>query len=192
MLSIRLARRGKHGGGSSTPASPSSSASGDPSAAPPPAGPPIGGGQDAGPQARRWKGTLGATARVTFGGGQNCTYRITLKNVTVDVTAAGNGDIVAASVTALAVEEVLSTSCSNTPIPAGPHRHALTLATLLPSGASHLELTGVSTNHPATSLVIDGDFRTLNPQLTLSWHRTDYGPPLDWTVKAYLTVLDQP
>ncbi len=190
-LEVEDAPPNKKGRGAPSP-SPSSSGSGDPSPAPSPTAPPVEPGTDAGAQARRWRGTLGATARVTFGGGQHCTYRVTLKNVAVDVTAAANGDIVAANVTALAVEEVLSSPCSNAAIPAGPHRHALALATILPSGASHLELVGGAANHPSTSLVIEGDFRAFNPQLALRWHRTDFGPPLDWTVNAYLTVLDQP
>jgi len=172
------------GSSSNVPPAPSSSASsgnGD--------GSPFGDGPvDAGPQSRRWKGTLASTLPVDFGGGQDCQYRITLKQVTVDVTAAANGDIVAANVTALAVEQVLSTPCSNTAIPAHTHYYALTVASVLASGATHLELAGLSTNHPLASLVIEGDFKAASPALSLKWHRTDYGPPLDWTVNANVTV----
>jgi hypothetical protein len=122
-----------------------------------------------------------------FGGGQNCLYRITLQQVKVDIVAYASGDIVAASVTARAFEEVLTPSCG-TPIPAHTHTYALIRATVLPSGMGHLELAGISTNRPAASLVIEGDFRTESPTLSLAWHRTDYGPPLDWRVNAQLTA----
>ncbi|MDB5218953.1 MAG: hypothetical protein JWO86_6880 [Myxococcaceae bacterium] len=143
---------------------------------------------DAGPQSRRWKGLLGSTTPVDFGGGQECHYRITFQQVNVDVTAAANGDIVAANVTALAVEQVLSNPCNNTAIPAHTHYYALTTAAVLSSGLSHLELSGPSTNHPQAALVIEGDFKAAEPALSLKWHRTDFGPPLDWTVNAHVTV----
>jgi len=171
------------GSSSSAPPAPSSSASSGTG------GSPFGDAPvDAGPQSQRWKGALASTIPVDFGGGQECQYRITLKQVTVDITAAANGDIVAANVTALAVEQVLSSPCNNTAIPAHTHYYALTTATLLPSGLNHLELAGLSTNHPLASLVIEGDFKAASPALSLKWHRTDYGPPLDWTINANVTV----
>jgi hypothetical protein len=178
--------------GSSSPLPPASSSSGTSSASGSGSGsggaPPSGAGVDAGAQAQRWKGTAATTLPVDFGGGAECHYRITLKQITVDVTAAADGEIVAANVTALAVEQVLSTPCNNTAIPQHTHYYSLITATLLPSGISHLELAGPSTNHPAASLVIEGDFRAADPALSLQWHRTDYGPPLDWTVNAQVTV----
>jgi len=177
------------GGSSTLPPAPSSSGtSGIPGPSGTASAPYSDAGVDAGPQARRWKGGVTSTSPVDFGGGAECKYRITLEQVTVDVTAAGNGDIVATNVTALAVEQVLSSPCNNTAIPPHTHYYSLITATLLPSGVSHLELAGPSTNHPAASLVIEGDFRTINPALSLQWHRTDYGPPLDWTVNAQVTV----
>jgi hypothetical protein len=177
------------GGASSFPPAPSSSNASSTDGTQGSGGSPFSdAGVDAGPQSQRWKGALTATLPVDFGGGTECKYSITLKQVTVDVTAAGNGDIVATNVTALAVEQVLSTPCNNTAIPAHTHYYSLMTATLLPSGVSHLELAGPSTNHPAASLVIEGDFRTVDPVLSLKWHRTDYGPPLDWTVNAQVTV----
>jgi hypothetical protein len=148
-------------------------------------------GTDAGPQARRWKGTLSATKPVQFGGGQNCVYRITLQGVKVDIVSAANGDIVAANVTATAIEQVLTPSCSNTAIPAHTHTYALVTATVLPGGTGHLELAGLSTNRPAASLFIEGDLTAASPTLSLEWHRTDYGPPLDWRIAAQVTAVPQ-
>jgi hypothetical protein len=173
------------GSSSTLPPAPSSSASSGSGAG----GSPFGDASvDAGPQSKRWKGTLGSTIPVDFGGGQECHYRITLQQVTVDVTAAANGDIVAANVTALAVEQVLTNPCNNTAIPAHTHYYALTTAAVLSSGLSHLELSGFSSNHPQAALVIEGDFTAAEPALSLKWHRTDFGPPLDWTVNAQATV----
>lgn len=143
---------------------------------------------DAGPGAWQWKGALSATTPALFGGGQECRYRITLQQVKVDIVAAADGDIVAANVTAVAFEEVLSTPCNNVAIPAHTHTYALVTASLLSNGERHLELAGLSTNHPAASLVIEGDFDTANPVLSLAWHRTDYGPPLDWRVTAQISA----
>ena len=145
-------------------------------------------GADAEPDARRWQGALAATPPASFGGGQECQYRITLKQVTADVRAAANGDVVAATVTARAFEQVLSSGCPNQPIPEHLHTYVLVSSSVLPSGARHLELAGLASNHPAASLVIEGDFRVNRPVLALAWHRTDYGPPLDWRIAATVTV----
>jgi hypothetical protein len=143
------------------------------------------------PQAKRWRGGLGATKPVEFPGGANCRYRITLQQVKVDIVAAANGDVVAANVTATAFEQVSSTTACNTPIPVHTHTYALATATVLATGFAHLELVGLSTNSPAVSLVIEGDLRTASPALSLRWHRTDYGPPLDWRVSAEITTTLQ-
>ncbi len=74
-------------------------------------------------------------------------------------------------------------------IPQHTHTYALATAAVLQNGTRHLELVGLSTNHPAASLVIEGDLDASAPSLTLQWHRTDYGPPLDWRIGAQLTVM---
>lgn len=68
------------------------------------------------------------------------------------------------------------------------HTYVLTKASTLANGATHLELSGLSANKPAASLVVEGDFRTAYPALSLAWHRTDYGAPLDWRVATQITV----
>ena len=147
-----------------------------------------GGGVDAGPQAKRWRGAVGATLPVEFGGGGYCRYRITLEQVKVDVVAAASGEVVAATVTATALEEVVSPSCQTATIPSHTQTYALVRATVLPSGVGHLELVGLSTNDPPASLVVEGDFHTASPALSLAWHRTNQGPPLDWRVSAQVTA----
>jgi hypothetical protein len=190
-LEVHDAPPDRHGGSTSTSTSPAPTASGEPSSPPSPeGGPPLDAGAGAG--ARRWTGTLGTTLPVTFGGAPYCSFRITLKNVQVEMIAAASGVITAASATALAVEEVLSSPCGNPPIPPHTQHFSLTSAAVRPSGVTHLVLAPAATNQPLASLVIEGDLRTFNPELTLTWHRTDYGPPLDWTVSVRLTVMSQP
>lgn len=180
----------KHG--KSTEATPMPSASGSSELPPADGTPPRDAGVDIDADAspERWHGSLSATSPVSFGGGKYCTYRITLKQVNVDVTADRLGAIVTASASGLAVEDVTSSNCS-TPIPVNTHHFTLTQATLLTSGITHLELAGATTNQPHTSLVIEGDFRNENPLLSLHLHRTDQVPPLDWAVNTQLTVFAQ-
>jgi hypothetical protein len=173
------------GGADGISPAPSGSGSSAPAPAPAPAPAAV---PDAGADARQWKGALSATTPALFGGGAECRYRITLQQVKVDIVAAADGDIVAANVTAVAFEEVLSTPCSNVAIPAHTHTYALVTASFLSNGERRLELAGLSTNHPAASLVIEGDFQSSSPVLSLAWHRTDYGPPLDWRVTAQISV----
>ncbi len=174
--------------GAPSGSAPSGSAPSPPSGSGAPPGAPPDAGVDAAPDASRWQGSLAATQPAGFGGGQECLYRITLKQVTADVRAAANGDIVAATVTARAFEQVLSSGCPNQPIPEHLHTYVLVSSSVLPSGARHLELASLASNHPAASLVIEGDFRVGRPVLALAWHRTDYGPPLDWRIAATVTV----
>lgn len=176
----------KHARGASS-ASPAPSGSGSPDLPSPESAPLPGADGDGGAFTRAWHGSLVATSPVTFGGSGYCSYRITLKQVNLDVSANAKGDILTAHVTAIAVESVVSSSCA-TPIPANVHDYTLAQATALPSGAMRLELAGAAANQPATALVIEGDFRAPSPVVSLRWHRSDYGPPLDWAVDARITV----
>jgi hypothetical protein len=174
-------------GSGKSPTSPSPSSSGTGAPAPAPAPDP---GDSSGRGARRWTGSLAATTPLQFGGGQACVYRITLKDVKVEISAAGNGDILTAGVTATAFEETLSANC-NTPIPINAHTYVLTGASVLPNGTVHISLAASAPNNPHASLVIEGDLRTAYPELSLAWHRSDQGPPLDWRVSTKVTVALQ-
>lgn len=159
---------------------PSASGSGSPvveDAGPPPG--PV-------PTARRWHGTLDTAAPVTFGGTAGyCSYRITMKNLVVDLASDDSGHIVLGSVSADAVEETLSPNC-NEPTPKNTHRYALVTAT-----GSHLELTGAASNRPEASLTIDANFDSPSPLLSLHFHRTDQGPPLDWQISVQVPATTQ-
>jgi len=138
---------------------------------------------DAGAQARHFTGTLATTPATGFGGSPYCKYTITLKQIDVDITLSGAGNVAAASVTDLAVEaDVLP--CPNPPQDPSIQKFTLASSLKLPTGGLHLELAPDPANHPAASLVIEGDFSGDHVTASLEWHRTDQQPPLDWLVTS--------
>jgi len=141
----------------------------------------------AAPGARSFHATLPATLPVSYGGAPYCAYRSTLEHVTVDLTQAKNGDVVAASVTALAVEETVP-PCPYPPLAASTHHYALRSSTLLPGGARHVELVAATANVPIVSLTLEGNLDEAFPELTLVWHRIDIDAPFDWSVTARVTL----
>lgn len=136
---------------------------------------------DAGSQARHFTGTLATTPASGFGGSPYCKYTITLKQISVDITLTGAGNVAAASVTDLAVEADVP-PCPNPPQEPVIHTFTLASSLKLPSGGLHLELAPDPANRPAASLVLEGDFSGDHVSASLEWHRTDQQPPLDWRV----------
>ena len=120
---------------------------------------------DAGPDARRFTGTLAATTPTDFGGAPYCKYRITLKQIDVDVTVDGAGRAVAAYAKDVAVEEAVP-PCPNPPMPPKTNEYSLTASSKLPSGALHIDLVGYAPNQPNTTLFLDGAYPDLVGQLT--------------------------
>ena len=140
--------------------------------------------------AQRWHGSLPTATPTAFGGGGFCMYRITMKDIAVDLATDDSGKVILASVTATAVEDVAASDCG-IPYPANEHHYGLTMASVMPNGVTHLELAGASTNKPAATLVVEGDLSQPKPMLTLRWHRTDQPPPLDWKVNAQVPATAQ-
>jgi hypothetical protein len=144
---------------------------------------------DSGPAARRFTGTLAASPVALFGGTPNCNYKITLKQIDVDLTINGEGLVTLASIKDTAVEQVVA-PCPYAPAPASSNEYSLATSSKLANGSLHIELTGFPTNTPAATLTIEGDFDldggTVNP--VAEWHRTDQPPPLDWHVTATIPL----
>ena len=131
----------------------------------------------------RLTGSLAQTSSVVFGGGEHCTFRITLKDVSVDITANEQGKPSSATVTATAVEEVLSSPCPNSAI--APHRQRFTMTS---AESQRITLAPAPENRPPADLVVEGDFAVSSPTVRLSWHRNDYPAPLDWRVTAQVKL----
>jgi hypothetical protein len=172
--------------GAASSGAPAAPSNGDTAAPAPSAGNGETGGAGA---VQHWKGEIAATVPVDFGGAGYCDYRITLEQVVVDVTVTENGDVLAASVTAIAAE-ALRSSCPSAAIPTNVHAYELVghaSSTLLPSGAVRLVLAPMAANQPQASLVLEGDFRSASTAVSLAWSRTDVGPPVDWKINATVT-----
>jgi hypothetical protein len=142
---------------------------------------------DAGAKARHFAGTLAATPPSDFGGSPYCKYKMTLKQIEIDVTIDGAGDPANASVTDLAVEETVP-PCTFAPTPASIQKFTLASSSKLPAGGLHLELSGDPGNKTATALLLEGDFAGDTVQATLEWHRTDQPAPLDWRVTTTIPL----
>lgn len=132
---------------------------------------------------RTWRGTLATTATTDFGGDPYCAYRVTLRQLAVELSAMPNGKIVSASVTAEAVEEAVP-PCPYAPTPANDHGWELASWTVLASGVTRVTLAPLAKNRPAASLVLEIDLEAAAPEASLEWHRTDVSPPLDWRAAA--------
>lgn len=145
---------------------------------------------DAGPQSRRFVGTLAATKPMTFGGSPYCTYKMTMKNVDVDVTVTGNGDIANASVSNVAFEETVP-PCSQPPLEPNLQKYYLASSSKLPNGGAHLELARDPLNRTAATLILEGDFRVDDVKALLEWHRTDIGSPFDWRITTTVSLASR-
>jgi hypothetical protein len=133
-----------------------------------------------------YHGTLDQTAPVDFGGGNFCTYSITLTSLAVDVTVRPTGEVSAAAVQNLNVEGIVGT-CPFTPSPPSIAKYSLASAKPIPNGAT-LELAGDPANAPKCTLTIEMIASGVDQAITATFHRTDQATVLNWTVTAQLTL----
>ncbi|OJY15683.1 MAG: hypothetical protein BGO98_23710 [Myxococcales bacterium 68-20] len=141
------------------------------------------------PGAATFKGKLGKTNAVKFGGTPYCEYTMTLEDIEVEIAALPSGEVIGAAVKDRAVETAVP-PCPHAPMKPSAQRFALTTVTPAASG-SKLAFEGAAGNRPATSLVVDLTRVGVTYEATATWTRTDQGPPLSWTVKATLTLTEQ-
>lgn len=131
--------------------------------------------------AKTYAGSLAASEAAAFGGGGYCNYKMTLKDITVEMVILDTGDVGNAVVRDLAVEEAVS--CPYPPMDPSIQDFALKGSTTTTSGV-RVEFTGAKSNQPETSLVVDLVAQGAGYDATMTWKRTDQGPPLSWTVTA--------
>ncbi|MDB4935949.1 MAG: hypothetical protein JWP87_2921 [Labilithrix sp.] len=137
---------------------------------------------------RRFTGTLAATMPTAFGGSPYCDYKITLKQIDVDVTLDEAGRPVSASISDLALEESVP-PCTLEPAPPNIHKFSLASSVPLPSGGLHLELSPDPANFPVAALILEGNFASDSVEAALEWHRTDQDAPLDWRVQTTMPLI---
>jgi hypothetical protein len=159
-----------------------------PESAPPSLMPDAASGADAALPSYHFTGSLAATPPSDFGGSPYCKYKITLKQIDVDLSFDGAGEVIGGSVKNLALEESVP-PCPNGAVPANIHTYTASSATKTASGGVHIVLGPDPDNQPKASLVVDGDFRGGTAQAALEWHRTDQNAPLDWRVKATIPLV---
>lgn len=136
-----------------------------------------------GPATRRFTGTLVASPPASFGGSPYCSYKMTLKQIDIDLTLNEAGLATSGLVKDIAFEEAVP-PCPNAAMAATMNEYSLARSSKLATGALHVELTGFAQNRPSTTLVVEGIFTTDHVSAVAEWHRTDQNPPLDWRVKA--------
>jgi hypothetical protein len=143
---------------------------------------------DAGPESVRWTGTLATTKTVEFGGSPYCKYRVTLRQVEIDVTMKKTGEVVNASVKNVVVEESVP-PCTFPPQNPNAHQYSLAKSKPAPTGLQ-LDFAPFAANRPRATLVMVGPLDGASPSATVSleWHRTDQPAPLDWRVTAIVPV----
>lgn len=131
-------------------------------------------------------GTLDETPTVRFGGSPYCYYDVRLKSVRIEVAALPNGEIIGASVTDIMSENSVPPCTYGA---AAPTECSFAFTTSTPTADGHqLDFKGAATNYPATKLVVNIKKVGSSYEASANWHRTDQGPPLDWTETTKITL----
>jgi hypothetical protein len=148
-----------------------------------------GGIRDA-PAAVTYKGHISKTPLVTFGGGAPppvCTYTMTLQELDIELGILPSGEVISGRVQDLNVEGLVE-ACMYSPN--GPVIANYTLDSAKPSpGGMALTFQGEPTNLTKAALTVSLSSDNGIYAAVLSFHRTDQGPPLDWSVIVTLPLV---
>jgi hypothetical protein len=126
---------------------------------------------------------------VMFGGGPApaCTYTATLKQLDVQLGILPSGKVTSGQVQALYVEGVVTTCMY---APADPSIMNYTFASAAPSAnGMTLSFQEKAGDHPGSSLAVALSSSGATYQAQLTFHRTDLGPPLTWTIVTTTTLM---
>jgi hypothetical protein len=136
----------------------------------------------------QFQGNAAASPTVVFGGAPWCSYQVTLTDIEMDVVVgAGNAS---GQVTCWSIEQPLN-NCTTLYYPPNLHTYSATDATVSGDQIT-ITFSPAAENLPLCSLVFNGtrlDNRSIAG--TLSWHRIDQLPPLDWSESAPITLQCQ-
>lgn len=138
--------------------------------------------------AKSYAAKLAASETVSFGGGGYCNYKMTLKDIAIEVVILETGDVSSAAVRDLAFEEAVS--CPYPPMDPSIQDFEIRSSTTTTSGV-RVEFAGAKSNRPDTSLVVDLAAQGAGYEATMTWTRVDQGPPLSWTVTAKVPLARQ-
>jgi hypothetical protein len=125
---------------------------------------------------------------VAFGGAPFCDYTVQFAdmNVALNLNTTGGGT---ASVTGTQVEQLATPPCGD--IQAQPPHNDQYTSTSVTRIGSQISAALIPVGNPiSASLAFVGTMSSDEQSVsgTLTWHRTDQGPPLDWTVVAPVTI----
>ena len=142
------------------------------------------------PGVQRYIGQLTMTATVPFGGTPYCSYSMTLKAVTFDVTVHPTGGLTTMSVTDMTNEAIVGT-CPYAPAAATLQGFAHEGGPTLPdaNGSFKPVIDGLATNQPMTALtVVVQPMTDASINVTARWQRTDQVPTLTWVITTPAAV----
>jgi hypothetical protein len=153
-------------------------------------GPPRDGGTP-----RTFMGTMDEVPPVTFGGAPYCTYKITLKQLQVEIGILPSGQVATGHVQDLNVESVVPSTTPNCPpdygvIPPNIASYTFQSASASASGMT-LTFTGGASNMPPADLTIELSSVGAAYQARLGFHRSNTVAPLDWSVIATVSLSTQ-
>ncbi len=143
------------------------------------------------PTATTYAATLDATATVAFGGSPFCDYKVTLRNVAIELAALPSGQVISATAKNRMVEATTpaSPTCNGVkPLPPSEMSFSLKTTTDTPDGTTLL-FVGAATNAPKVELIVDLKKSGSSSEAAASWRRTDGVAAVNWTVKAKLALV---
>lgn len=146
------------------------------------------------PEFLRYRGTLGATQSIPFGGMGFCTYSVLLQNVDVDVVLRAGEELAAMSIEDTMAETVVG-SCPYTAEPPSRQMFSHDSARPVPAtaeGRVEPTLAGITANRPMTNATALVTVEGGTVQATARWERVDQGPPLKWIISTTAPITLQP
>jgi hypothetical protein len=141
--------------------------------------------------AARVGGFLEGTATIPFGNEPQttCNWKVTMRDVVVELDRSTDGDILAARVRNRMVEELVD-ACTAQPLGSRDQSFSLMSATR-DGDAMNMDFAGTDTNQPRTALTLRMHAATDHFEAKLTWVRTDLGPPYKWEVSASVDLVPQ-
>jgi hypothetical protein len=141
------------------------------------------------PVAQTYHGAVSASTPVAFGGAPECSYTVTLRQTDIQLGILPSGQVTRGQVQTL-YDEAITSTCGHPP--ASPTISNYTFASATASGIGMtLTFPEKPGDKPGASLVIALSAPGATYQAQLTFHRTDQGGVLAWTVTMSATLAPQ-
>jgi hypothetical protein len=139
-------------------------------------------------------GSLDHTEPLAFGGQGFCDYRMTLKQLEVQIAITASGQVPSAHVQDLNVEELITMPCGDPPagtIPPNTATYDLELATPSTTGIG-ISFTAANTNEPHATLAANLTRTATGYTAALVFHRFGEATVLNWTIFVSVELAPAP